>query len=241
MATPVPSCAGFRSASVFSRPCSCVGERGRVGPERLGPVRGERGEVLRQLVGELDHRREVVPEVLVERALRRLLVVAGDVGHVRRRAASDCRRREHRGDEVVVARAVLDDDLRLAQRELRPGVGRVLVRVLVGAVDDRGDRDRVAADGLDDVAVDVRRGDDRDGPAGRDARSPARPCPSRPRGRARGRRRAGRAVEACRSTLLKVKTVVKSDAQERPRRLGRRQIAGTLPELVEAASKRSAF
>jgi hypothetical protein len=69
---------------------------------------------------------------------------------------------DHRVDEGVVAAAVLDHELRVRDGELVARGGLVLVRVLLRAVDDARHLDEVAADALREVAVHVRRGDDRD-------------------------------------------------------------------------------
>ena len=61
------------------------------------------------------------------------------------------------GSSVVIATSVGDDDPGLGEGELVLGGGLVVVRVLIGAVDDGVDIDLVSADRLGDRAPDVGR------------------------------------------------------------------------------------
>ena len=64
------------------------------------------------------------------------------------------------GSPVVIAAAVSNGDLGFREGELVLGGGLVVVRVLIGAVDDGVDIDLVSADRLGDRAPDVNRSDD---------------------------------------------------------------------------------
>ncbi len=116
------------------------------------------GELGLQLLGNGGHRRGAVPQVRVRRVVgeaQDLLRVDDDAGVVGRCA----REVVH---EVVVAEAVLNEDLRLAQLPGDARVGLEGVRIGVRVAEDRADGHVVAADLLRDVGVFVLRGHDRD-------------------------------------------------------------------------------
>jgi len=107
-----------------------VAEGGRVVLERAGVVRVEGGELGHDLIDELLHGGEVVPDVLVELALGGLLVVAGDVGDVEHDGILVVRSGEEGAGPLVVPAAVLDDDVGLREGELYARRALERVRVL---------------------------------------------------------------------------------------------------------------
>src|SRR6185436_16005774 len=108
--------------------------------------------------GQLAHRGEVVPDVLVELWVGR--ISTGDVHGIEHDRVVSSSRVPHHVHEVVVSAAIFDDHAGLGQGQLVLGGGLVGVRILVRVVDYRGHQYVVAPDLPGDVPVDVRRGHD---------------------------------------------------------------------------------
>ncbi len=125
--------------------------------EQGGALRQELLEAARDGKRDGLHVVHVVPHVLVVGQL-----LHGEVEAFQDDPRCVGRRGEKLVHPVVVASAVLDDEVRLGDRLRVFHVGLVLVRIHVRVRHDAGHVDRVSADLLDDVAVEVLRGNDVD-------------------------------------------------------------------------------